>query len=375
MKIVDLALRVAKRRYDSGLRNSRHPWKEKNALLVFVTTEEGVVGVGEGWCENGAPETFAPLILRDLRPLVVGQSVWAVEQIGARLLETNAMSAKGGILWSAASAIDIAVWDAWARTLKQPLYRLLGGSGNSLPAYGSSGMYGENYGPDALARDMADAMARGFNGVKIKTGGAMLAEDVARAVSVRQAIGPAARLMVDALWSQDVPGAIRLGKALASSNLHFYEAPTAREDLRGWAQIQAAVGIPLAGPEIASGLHVFRDFLEAGIVQYLQADAIVCGGITELRKIAAMAQAFARPLSLHCSGSAVALAANAHLGAAIPNCDGVEVHLFHQTFFDRLWSAGFAVKGGRLHLPDAPGLGIDLRPDDPALTNVAQVGP
>jgi L-alanine-DL-glutamate epimerase-like enolase superfamily enzyme len=368
VKITGLTTSLVQHRYDAALRNSRHAWKEKNALLVFVSTEEGVVGVGEGWCENGDPATLALLIERDLKGLVIGQELWAVEQIWARIIETNSMSAKGGILWSAASAIDIAIWDALARSVRQPLYKLLGGFSNSLWIYGSSGMYGPGYGPEILARDMAAAVKRGACGVKIKVGGASLAEDVARARAVRAAIGPEPRFMVDALWSMDVPAAIRLGKALAPYDLHFYEAPTAREDLRGWGEIAAATGLALAGPEIQSGLHVFTQWMQSGNVHYLQADAIVCGGITELRKIAALAQAFGRPITLHCSGSAVALAANAHLGAAIPNCDAVEMHLLHQTFYDRLWPAGFAVREGKLHLPDSPGLGFEIKRDDPALS-------
>lgn len=370
MKITGLTTSLVQKRYDAALRNSRHAWKEKNALLVFVTTDDGVVGVGEGWCENGNPATLATLIERDLKELVIGQPVWAVEQIWARIIETNAMSAKGGILWSAASAIDIAIWDAYARSLKQPLYKLLGGYSNAVWVYGSSGMYGPGYGPEILARDMATAVKRGACGVKIKAGGASLAEDVARAQAVRAAIGPEARFMVDVLWSLDVPAAIRLGQALSPFDLHFYEAPTSREDMRGWAQIAAATHLPLAGPEIQSGLRVFADWMQSGSVHYLQADAIVCGGITELRKIAALAQAFCRPITLHCSGSAVALAANAQVGAAIPNCDAVEMHLLHQTFYDRLWPAGYAIRDGKLHLPDTPGLGIEIKSDDPALTKI-----
>lgn len=368
--VKELTICVATKQYGPGLRNSLHAWTEKNAVLVFVETEGGAVGVGEAWCDGGAPETVALLIARDLKGMVVGQPVWAIEQFHARALETNVMSAKGGILHAAMSAVDIALWDALGRMAGLPLYKLLGGFSDSVPVYGSSGMYRDGYGPDALARDMADAIADGFAGVKIKGGGAALGNDIARVAAVREAIGPNARLMVDVLFCLSVPEAVRLGHALRPFELYFLEAPTARADLRGWAEIRRAVGIPIAGPELEAGLHVFRDAFELGAVDFAQADACVCGGITEVKRIAGLAQAFHRRMTLHCSGSAVALAANAHAAAALSNCESVEMHLLHQTLFDRLWSAGYRVADGRLHLPAAAGLGIELTPDDPALRRV-----
>jgi L-alanine-DL-glutamate epimerase-like enolase superfamily enzyme len=366
----DLTVCIATKQYGAGLRNSLHAWTEKHAVLAFVETEDGVVGVGEAWCDGGAPETVASLIAKDLKGLIVGQPVWAIERFHARALHTNLMSAKGGILYAATSAVDIALWDALARTAGLPLYRLLGGFSDSVQVYGSSGMYRDGYGPDALARDMGEAIGRGFAGVKIKGGGAPASEDIARVAAVRAAIGPQARLMVDVMFCLGVPEAIRLGHALRPYDLHFLEAPTARTDLRGWAEVRRAVGIPIAGPELESGLHVFRSALELDAVDFLQADACVCGGITELRRITSLAQAFHRRMTLHCSGSAVALAANAHAAAALHNCESIEMHLMHQTLFERLWPAGYRVADGRLHLPDAAGLGIDLKPDDPVFKRI-----
>lgn len=117
-----------------------------------------------------------------------------------------------------------------------------------------------------------------------------------------------------------------------------------------------------------AGVHRFREALEMEAVDYLQADVSVCGGVTEARRIAAVAQAFWRPLTLHSSGSAVAFAANAQLGAAMQNGDSVEFHLLHQEFFDRLWDAGWSLGGGCIHLPDRPGLGLSLDPDEACFT-------
>ncbi|MCL2648507.1 MAG: mandelate racemase/muconate lactonizing enzyme family protein [Phycisphaerales bacterium] len=386
MKITSLTTRLHSRRYESNLRNSRHPWKEKHALLVFITadTDGGGgsgehTGVGEAWCENGSTEPLAFFIERDLKPLVIGQPL-NPETISTRLLETDAMSNKGGFLYAAASAIDIALHDALARSQNKPLYQLLtekieNGGGQkskiknpSVPVYCSSGMYGDNYTPSHLAHDMSTAFHQGFCGVKIKAGGAPLSEDIARVQALRTALGHSPRLMVDVLWSLNVPQAIALAKALKPFNLHFLEAPTDRHNLPGWQQIKNETHQPLAGPEIEHGLHNFQNFLP--LVAFLQADAIVCGGLTELQKINTLALAHQKPLSLHCSGSAVALAANAHFAAAIPNADALEFHLLHQSLFDKLWQSGYKIANGHLHLPLTPGLGLHLAPNDPTLRSI-----
>lgn len=368
MRVADVVTCVASKRYDGQFRNTLHAWDAKHSILVFVITESGVVGVGEAWCDRGAPETVASLIDRDLKKLVVGEPVFAIMGFWKSAIATNVMSAKGGVLYAATSAIDIALWDAFSRCLDLPLHALLGSKAASIAVYASGGMYGDGYGPASLASDMKKAVEYGCGGVKIKGGGASISEDVARAAAVRQKIGPDARLMVDVLFSLDVPAAIRLAKALGDFDLHFLEAPTARENLRGWAEIRRATGMPLAGTELESGLHNFRSALEIGAIDYLQADATVCGGITELKRVGALAHAFHRKLTLHCSGSAVALAANAQAGAAIEGCESVEMHLMHQTLFEHLWNAGYRIADGRIHLPDAAGLGLSLRPDDPGLS-------
>ncbi len=369
--VKDVTVCIATKRYAPGLRNTLHVWNEKHAVLAFIETQGGVIGVGESWCDGGAPETVATLIAKDLKNLVVGQPVWAIESSHARALATNLMSAKGGILYAAMSALDIAMWDALGRLAGMPVYKLLGGFARSVPLYASGGMYRDGHGPDALGKEMADAVSRGFGGVKLKIGGAALREDVERVAAVREAVGAQTRVMVDAMFSPTVPEAIRLGHALRPFDLHFLEAPTSRANLRGWSEVRQAVGIPVAGPELEAGLHVFRQALELGSVDYVQADACVCGGITEIRRISSLAQAFHRLTTLHCSGSAIALAANAHAAAALQNCESLEMHVLHQTLFERLWEGGYRIADGRLHLPDTPGLGIDLTPDDPALQRIA----
>ena len=373
MRIKRVLVRTMTKRYAKAFSNPHFPWTEKNAVLAFVETESGVLGVGEAWCDSGVTRSVATLIECDLAPRILGEPVSAPERLWARMFSGEVMSLKGGALYAAISAVDTAVWDAYAKSLGQPLYKLLGGCADAVPVYGSSGLYATDYGPDDLARDMAGAMEQGCCGVKIKVAGASVPEDIERVRAVREAIGPDARLMVDALFKPNVPESIRLARALQPFDLYFYEAPTNRRDLRGWVDVRNATGLAISGPEVESGLDTFRRFLDSGAVDYLQADVSICGGVTEMRRIAGLGQAYLRPFTVHVSGSAVAFAANAQVAAAFSGSDSVELHLLHQTLYERLWDAGWRIANGRVHLPDLPGIGLDLSPDDACFNELGKL--
>jgi L-alanine-DL-glutamate epimerase-like enolase superfamily enzyme len=366
MKIDRIEVRIATRRYESRFRNPHLTWREKHALLVFVHAG-GIWGVGEAWCDGGSPEPVKAYIEADLAPLLIGMEVSRPAALFARLAATGKMGLRGSALYAAASGLEIAAWDCWAKSLGTPLWRLLGGMRTSVPLYVSGGFYAPGYGPDDLAHDMAAGLSVGGCGVKIKGGIGTAAEETARVAAVRVAIGPEAWLMVDFLFAPTRRQAVELSGGFGAHNLRFLEAPTSLDDMEGWREIRAATGLPLSGPEVAAGLDRFRAAIEVAGVDYLQADAIVCGGLAEAMRIGTLAAAHHRPYSLHCSGSAVSLAANAAIAAACPTGDSIEYHLLHQTFFERLPEWGYRIADGALHLSERPGLGLDLHPDHPDL--------
>lgn len=361
-------VRVHERRYEKPSRNPHVRWDAKFAVLAFVETSGGALGVGEAWCDSASLRSVIALIEDDLAPAIIGMPVSAPESIWREMMRREPMNLRGSALYAAVSAVDIAVWDAFAKSVDLPLHRLLGGFRNSVAVYGSAGLYRDDYGPGDLARDMAQAMDRGCFGVKIKVAGASIAEDVARVDAVRHAIGHDAALMVDALFAQSVPEAIALGNALKPFGILFYEAPTDRRNPRGWEEIAVATGLALSGPEVESGLDRFERFSRIPGLHYLQADAIICGGLTEMRRIAGLSSAMHRQLTVHCSGSGVAFAANACAAAAFSSGHSVELHLLHQSLYEHVWEAGYRVGDGSLHLTDKAGLGLNLDPDDPSLS-------
>jgi len=364
MKITKVVPRVIRRPMGGRVWNPRIRWHEKVIVLVFVETDSGDVGVGEAWASGGSPEALVRTLEDDLAPLVVGEDPAYLARVWERAFRSTEISARPGIVSAALSAVDTALWDLLGKALRTPLYKLLGAHADAVYCYASAGLYGEGKTPDDLAREMAGYVAQGFTGVKLKVGGALLAEDVARVAAVREAVGPGVRLMVDAVYNLSVPEAIRLARALAPYDIYWLEAPVSPRDVAGQARVNAAGPIPVCGNETEHGRDRFRDLITAGAVEFVQFDVAACGGISEGRRIADLAAAFHRPCSLHAASSAVLMAASLHLGAALPNCDSIEYHMLHQWLWDLVPAGTFAVRQGYVRPPDGPGLGLALTADD-----------
>lgn len=360
MRLISLDTHLLTRRYDGGLRNTLQDWNAKHSLLVRLTTDNGLIGMGEAWCDGGAPRAVQTFLEQDIAPRVVGQDPRAIGAIWERLWRGDVIGSRGGMLMGAIAGVDIALWDLLGKITGQPVHRLLGAVADRVTVYGSGGMYGEAVTPAVLAEEARGALARGMAGIKIKGAGGPIALDVARARAVREAIGPEAMFIVDAMFTPDVAGAIRLARALRAFELHFLEAPTLAVDRRGWATIRRATGMALAGPELEWSQELVRDFVVEDAIDLAQFDIILAGGITGSRRMGLLAHAFHKRCTLHCAASAVGVAASAHLGAALPNCDSLEFHLLHQSLHERLWANDWRIDGGALVIPDRPGLGLDI---------------
>jgi L-alanine-DL-glutamate epimerase-like enolase superfamily enzyme len=361
MKISDLRTAVITCRYAEPLRNTHHSWRSKQYVLVGVVADDGSTGMGEVYCDGeSSPEVIEAILQREIAPRIIGENAYAIEHVRHKLGERAVLSGRRDANALVMAGIDIALWDLVGKCLGQPVFRLLGGYSNRVSVYGSGGMYGPHLTPQLLGEQMSAAVSKGFGGVKIKAAGASLAEDIQRVAAVREAIGPGARLMVDAMFVPDVPGAIRMASALEKYELHFLEAPTRAMDIRGWAKIQRSTRTPLAGPELESSIDVAREYVLADACHFLQFDVNLAGGISQGRDLAALARAFHRPITLHCAASAVGVAASAQLGASISNCDSLEFHLLHQGLHEALWKSGWALDDGALVIPDRPGLGLDI---------------
>ena len=357
-KIKSVRTKVIRKEMPDALWNPRIVWNSKSVFLVILETESGVIGVGEGWCDGLSPQLLEMLV-EDLSPLVTGQDIHMHNAIWDSVFQKSIYSAKPGFIYAALSAIDIAMWDARGKLLGLPVFKLLGGWSDRVYVYASGGLYGKNKTLDDLSGEMKSYVDKGFTAVKIKAGGVPAREDIQRVAAAREAIGPDIRLMVDALYMLSVADAIKLSKGMEPYDVYFLEAPVSPLDIPGMADVRRRGPTPVAGNEFAYGRHCFREIMEHKAVDVAHLDSIVCGGISEAYKIAAITSAWNIPCSFHSSSSAVCFTANLHAGAAVHNCDSVEYHMIHQLMFDAMPAQLMTLEDGWLRLSDLPGLGLD----------------
>ena len=364
--------------------DANYTMASKPALLVEVETDTGLLGLGEAAHFGGPLVSTATVIEQELRPHLLGQDPRETERLWELMHRRAYKHARGGIVIAAISGVDIALWDLRGKLAGMPLWRLLGGYRRRVPAYATGGFYAEGKGVPELADEMRAYCRHGFRAVKLKVGRnsgiegsplramadrgvceVSLAEDLARVRAVREAIGPDVRLMVDANGAWDVPTAVRMGRALEELDVYWFEEPVWPDDLAGSAEVAAKVAIPIAGYETCSyGTVSFRDYIAARAVHFVQPDVAWAGGLTETLKIAHLAQAANLPLAPHIHGSAVGVAAAAHLLGAVRNGSMAEMVFPAHPLMGDLVREPLVVDGtGEIDLGERPGLGIELDPD------------
>lgn len=350
----------------------------RQTAIVKITTDEGIVGWGEG-ATGGAATT-----IRDgFAPLLIGQDplnrvrLW--EQMYQALYNANLAGGGGS---SAIGAIDIALWDIAGKATGLPVHQLLGGRVRDKVAVYATGLYyTEGEFPDRLLDEAASYVQAGFKGVKTKVGGLTLEEDVQRVAALRQAIGPEIHLMVDANQAYNAATAIRIGQRLAAYDILWFEEPVGAKDVDAYLQVKAALPMAVAGGECLHTRFEFKDFLARRAFDIAQPDVRSVGGITELRNVAMMANAFGIQVNPHVWDSPIVVAASLHVAAVLPPCPPARapqpylqepVMEFDQTpnaIRETLVTPTFRQVDGYLGVPTAPGLGVEV--DEEALRRFA----
>ena len=383
MKIT--AVQTFSLRYDMpyALTYARGEYAAREALLVKVLTDDGAVfGWGESAMWGGPHAVTAAVIEREIAPLILGQDPRRPEFLWEKVFQETYYHGRRGILVAALSGVDIALWDILGKCAAQPLWRLLGGFGRPVTAYGSAGYYRRDYGLDAFAADLAAARAAGYRGYKMKIGNipqavhqgviedvplrGSIEQDLKRVAAAREAIGGDRNLMVDATTSLTPRVAMRYAEALEPLNVRWFEEPVQAEDVAGCADIARRTRIAIAGFETETGRDAFARLIDAGAIQVVQPDIVQVGGITEARKIAHFAQVRHLPFTSKNYSTIVSSAACLQLLFALPNGEYFECDQDPLPWRNEiLRQPAFRIEDGMAAPADAPGLGIDL--DEAAL--------
>ena len=322
-------------------------WSSRNWCFVKVYTDEGVVGIGEG---SGWPRVVQTAI-EDLRSIVVGEDPTNIERIWQKMLVSTMGAGMTGTPGSGAiNAIDMALWDIKGKVLNTPVWNLLGGKmRDRIRAYGHAGT------PERAL----ELKAQGLTAVK--TGGVHRVAD--KVETIRKTVGDEMDIMVDAHgppW-YNTKDAIIVGKSLEQFNLLFYEDPVPPDNVDALRRVQDNVDIPIAAGERHSHIWGVRRLIEEEIVDVVQPDTGRIGGISQMMKLAAMAEAHYISVAPH-SGSLgpVAEYAAIHVLAAIPNALILErVHDDVPVRYD-VTLPHIPTVDGYIEVPDRPGLGVDI---------------
>ena len=338
---------------------------EVSNVLVRVRTDDGLEGLGTVGLGSPAAK---PVIEHHLAPIVVGESAFDVELLWERMFRSTINIGRKGLVLEAISAIDIALWDILGKATGQPVYNLLGGrTRQRIRAYVS-----QSYAKSDLAAvhaEAADYRSQGFTALKMRfgygpnDGPAGKRKNYELVGTVRDAIGPDVDLMADAYMGWDVPYAIDMIRRLEEFDLRWVEEPLVPDDIDGYVRVRSAVSTPISTGEHEFGRWGYKDLLTRGAVDIVQPDVNRMGGITEARKVWALASAFNVPVVPHSQQSHNAHLIIAHVNSPLIEYFPTGVHRTGYTLFTELFEGEPEAVNGWVELGDAPGLGITLNED------------
>jgi L-alanine-DL-glutamate epimerase-like enolase superfamily enzyme len=324
--------------------------------LVKVRSRDGHEGIGFCYVGSRAGGILKSAVELLLGPLLIGQESLRTEGLWQTLYQEALLQGRAGTVMRGVSILDTALWDLNARSAGLPLHDYLGSNErDSVPAYASGGYYLEGKSPADLGNELAGYVAQGFRAVKMKTGRLSPSEEEARIAAARDAIGPAVLLMLDAnnAWS-DLPTAMDYMRRFEAYDPYWIEEPFSPDAIDLHARLAARTSVTVATGEIEVGRWRFRELVDSGGAEILQADAAVCGGISEWRKIAAYADCRGVTVSPHWFHDL-----HAPLVAATTNARFVEFFTDDQVLnFRRLINHQLELRAGRVVLRQSPGLGF-----------------
>lgn len=332
------------------------------AVFVRVETDAGITGYGLTG-GNIQPVAICEQINRELAPLVVGKDPLVHERIWHECFYRLNPRSQTGSFSSALSAIDIALWDIKGKHFGEPVWRLLGGSKQTVPAYITFGL--ADYDREQLVEAARHWVAKGHDKLKMVVGADRdavdVSEDATRVRLVREAVGDGVDLMIDANYKLPFAKALELCKRVEPFHLYYFEEPVYGNDALLLADLRRRTSIPIAAGQNEGSKWRHREFMINRSVDIVQPNVCYVGGFTEGLKVAAMAQGFNLPLSN--GGGWPHL--NAHLMAGVDNGTRVEFHLLMWLASERIFKEPYPPASGAVTMPDSPGLGLE--PDEDAL--------
>jgi galactonate dehydratase len=372
MKITDLNVYPVQSHLETALGSMSANW-----LFVVLETDEGISGIGE--CTNSPRDgnILVAKALQTIKGTLVGRDPKNIEAIWQELYRNYTYLGSRGLVTTVISGIDIALWDLRGKALGCPIYDLLGGAVRpDIPLYTHPA-----YGPPAeIAESSCQAVEEGYTALKTdpfheemgpyhtaRISGVISRQGERRGVeilsAIRDAVGTEVEILIDAHGHYDVASAIRCANVVKPFDITWFEEPVPPESYDALKQVRDAVDVRICVGERLFTRWDFAPVLQNRLADYLMPDVCWTGGITEMKKIAAMAETYFVSVSPHGAMGPLQLLAGAHAMITVPNFYRLETFNLREPIFNAVLDSSVDVRQGRLHLSQRPGLGVELNMD------------
>jgi galactonate dehydratase len=336
-----------------------------NWVFVKVYTDEGITGLGEATLEY--KENAVEGAVNDIKRYLIGKNPLDIE-LHYHNIYRDAYWRGGAVLMSALSAIESCLWDINGKSLGVPVYRLLGGKFNDKVKIYVNGWFAGAKTPEEFAEKAKEVVKRGIKAMKWDPFGKaymnITHQELDNALkciaAVREAVGDSIDLLIEGHGRFNIPTAVKIAKELEPFKPMFFEEPVPPDNLEALAEVKKKSPVAIAAGERLYTRYAYKNMFENRAADYIQPDISHSGGIMELRKIAAMAEAYYIPFAPHNPSGPVANAATLQLAACTPNFCILEIMASDVTWRSEITNENLHFEDGYITIPDKPGLGIEL---------------
>lgn len=375
MKITRITSHVLGYELPEPLGYSQQYYTKRTAHLVEVETDEGITGWGECFGAGNIALANKGIVEQVIQPMVLGMDPLDRDVIWHKVYNLMRDHGQKGMPLQSMSGVDIALWDIAGKVTGLPLYQMIGGAHRDrIEVYGYGMMLRPESADSLVARFGDEAAAikdMGFKAAKMKSGLGPK-DDVRLIEAVRRAVGDDYRFMVDANHAYTTHDAFYVGRAMEEFAPYWFEEPVAPEDLDGYRELRSGLRVNISGGEAEFNRWGWRALLESRGLDIAQPEVCALGGISEYLRVLALCHAHFTPVVNHVWGSAIAVATNMHLLAAMPPLPGglfpwepmLEFDTTHNRFRDDLLTTPLGIQGqvavnnGTVALPSGPGIGV-----------------
>jgi L-alanine-DL-glutamate epimerase-like enolase superfamily enzyme len=356
MDVTRVTVMRYQRKLDGRSWNPAFRWSRREAPLIQIQVDSGVFGVGEAWSQYTETENVLAHLGRSIEQHLLGRTI--TDGAGIREISQSIFAAEGDPTMNAAcaSAVDIALWDAFARHHGLPLWKALGGESDVAHVYASGGLYRDGTSPSDVGQEMRDYVENGFRHIKMKVGALSLKDDLIRLQAVRSAVGKDVSIWVDAVNQLTLESAPSWCDALLNQNVTAIQAPVDPADIATMAVVNQS--LPVVASEAEFRHHVFEQLLDQDAVSYLQFCLGLVGGFGAATAIDIVAKERGIPTTTMCFSTAILQSASLHFAAAHSNVATAEYHQFHDNLSALLPSSYSNVVDGIVRLGPTHGLGL-----------------